>query len=79
VEQKSRGGILLVGIEPLGDGDKPDPLPLKLLDIVQAVHQGAPEAIQFPDQEQSNFLAAASSISRLSPGRLALAPLIMSW
>jgi hypothetical protein len=42
---------VLVGVQVLGDGDEADPVPLKFLDVVQAVDEGAAEAIQFPDQE----------------------------
>jgi hypothetical protein len=38
-----------------------------------------PKQSSFQTITQLNFLDAASAISRLSPGRLASAPLKMSW
>jgi len=51
MEQKPGCRILHVGVEALGDGDEPDTVILQELNAVQAVHQGTPEAVQFPDQE----------------------------
>jgi hypothetical protein len=39
----------VVGIQILGNRDEPDPMPLQFLDIVQAIYQRTPEAVQFPD------------------------------
>jgi hypothetical protein len=65
-------------IEALGHGDESDAVVLQRLDVVQAVHQGAAERSNFYTRRHSNFLAVASAISRFSPGRLDLAPLITS-
>jgi len=38
VQQKPRGRVLDVGIQPLGDGDKPDAVLFQRPDVVQTVH-----------------------------------------
>ena len=44
-----------VGVQPQGDGHEPDAVLLQGPNIVQAVHEGPPEAVQFPDQEAVEF------------------------
>jgi hypothetical protein len=55
VQKESRRRILQVGIKALRYGDKPDTVVLQGFGVVQAVHQGPPEAVQLPDQEAIEF------------------------
>ena len=58
VQQESRGRILKISIQPLGDGDKPNAVLLLCLDVVQAVNERATKPVQLPYRKQSNFLAS---------------------
>jgi hypothetical protein len=54
------------------------PVVLQRFDVVQAVYQGPPNPIQFPDQQAVNFLALASFMRRFNPGQLDLAMITSS-
>ena len=45
----------MVGVQVLGNRDEPDATSFKLLDIVQAIHQGAPEPVQLPHEQAIEF------------------------
>jgi hypothetical protein len=55
VEQESACRVLLVRVEALGDGDKPDSVVLQDADAAQAIDQGSAEPVQLPHQEGVEF------------------------
>jgi hypothetical protein len=67
MEQEPACGMPLIGIEALGDGDKPDAVVLQGADVLQAVHQGAAEAVQLPNQEAIEFPCHGISHKAVQP------------
>jgi hypothetical protein len=51
VQQESRGRILKIRIQSLGNGDETDAVLLQRLDVVQAIHERTAKAVQFPYPE----------------------------
>jgi hypothetical protein len=55
VEQEPRGRIPDIGIEALRHRNEADSLVIQESDVVQAVNQRSPKAVQFPDQQASEL------------------------
>ncbi len=64
-------------IKPLRHGNEPDAVLLQSSDVVQAVHQGAPEAVELPVQEGVEFSCLGVSYQPIEarPARLGAANL----
>lgn len=78
LEEETGCRIPLVRIESLGDSDEPDSVVLQDLNVVETIHQGAPEPVELPNQEAIEFPSLASPMRRFNPGRLVLEPLMTS-